>query len=304
MNWTTLENTPITIDLLVQGNSRGWYVEGGYAIHETCNAGFISKVNYPIVIGVEYEISYSLVYVNTGNVRARIGGVDGVARTTAGFYTEMITATSTDPLEFYSNANAKLSPVTIRQVTNVINPKDTSTIVWSEIDNKWSDWRLYNPDCGFSLFANLFMYKLGQAWVSSPDAPRNRFFGTQFNSIVQFTANAYNGVPKTFESISYEANRLLITTTDGITTSLGQVSELVGQDFLKTILDDGVTQVNVYDSEGIYSAGFMRDKNTDIINGDPLKGTFIVIELITTDTGVLKLRNVMVNSIQSKIGAR
>ena len=42
----------------------------------------------------------------------------------------------------------------------------------------------------------------------------------------------------------------------------------------------------------------------DIINGDELKGTYIIIELITTSTGALTLRNVQVNSVESRIGVR
>jgi hypothetical protein len=304
MGFTTLQNTPITIDLLLQGNSRGWSIDGDSAIHETCNSGDIELINYPITAGVQYQLSYTIDYINSGNLRAILGGTNGTLRTTAGFFTETITATDNTNLRFFSNANAKLSPITIKVITNVFNEKSTNTIAWSEKFNKWASFRGYSPDTGFSLFANLFMHLNGQAWISSVNATRNSFFGQQYKSILNFAAAAQEGVPKTFESISIDANRLMITTTDGIKTSLGQVSELIDIDFLKDTLDDGVNQVNIYDVEGIYSAGFMRDKNDDIVNGSVLKGTYITIELITTDTGVLKLSNVLVNSVNSKIGAR
>lgn len=304
MGFTTLQNTPITIDLLQQGNSRGWSIEGGSAIHETCNAGAIRLLNYPIMAGVQYQFSYTIDYINSGNLRAKLGNVNGVLRTTAGFFTETITAVNSDNLEFYSNANAKLSPITIQIITNTFTDKSTNTIAWSEKVNKWQSYRGYNPDYGFSMFTNLFMQLKGITWVSNAQAPRNSFFGVQYNSIFKFTANENQVQTKTFESINYDSNQLLITTTDGITTSLGQISELIEVDFLKTVLDDGITTINVYNNEGIYSAGFLRDKNIDINNGDVLKGTNIVVELVTTTDGALRLKNILVNSVQSPIGSR
>lgn len=304
MAYTTLQNTPITIDLTQQGNSRGWTIVGGNAVHETCNSGLIKLISYPIVAGVSYEFSYTVLSINSGSIISHLGGVTGLNTTTTGFKTETITAINNSPLDFFSNANCEISPVTIRITTSIFNPKAQNTIAWSEKDNKWSDWRGYIPDCGYSLFANMFTYKNGALYRHALDNTRNLFYGQQYPSILRFVANQGQGQPKTFESISYEANRLLVTTTSGITTSLGQLSELVDVDFLKTVLDDGVTQINVYNSEGIYSAGFMRDKNVDIVNGDVLKGTYITVELITVDTGILKLKNVYINSISSKIGSR
>lgn len=302
--YTTLQNTPITIDLTQQGNSTGWSISGTHAIHEVCNAGNLPLVNYPITVGLSYEVSYRIDSVNTGYVQLSLGGVTKPNRTVAGSYTENFTAVNTNPLNFFSNANADIELVNVRITTNVFNPKSTDVIAWSEENNKWASWRGYNPDFGISLFANMFTYKNGALYRHALSNTRNNFYGVQYPSIINFVANQAQGQPKTFESISYECNRLLITTTDGIKTSLGQVSELIDVDFLKTILDDGVTQINVYDEEGIYAAGFMRDKNIDINNGDVLKGTFILVELTTTDTGVLKLKNVFINSIPSKIGSR
>lgn len=304
MGFTTLQNTPITINLIDQGNSRGWSINGTDAIHENCNSGAIELLNYPITSGLEYQYSYQIKSINNGYVQPSIGGVQATARTTTGFFTETATAINTSNLQFFSNANATISLVNIQLVTNVFDNKSTNTIVWSELNNRWSDWRGYEPDIGFSLFANLFTHKGGRMYQHAITNGRNNFYGVQYQSILKFVGNSGQGQTKTFQSLSYEANRLLITTTDGITTSLGQLSELIQDDFLKDVLNDGANQVNIYSLEGIYSASFMRDKNIDIINGDVLKGTYITIELTTVSTGVLTLRNVLVNSIPSKIGSR
>lgn len=55
---TTLQNTPILLNLLTLGNSRGWYIDGEEAVHEVCNSGKIKLNSYPIVPGNTYEFSY------------------------------------------------------------------------------------------------------------------------------------------------------------------------------------------------------------------------------------------------------
>lgn len=304
MGYTTLQNTPIDIDLLIAGNSRGWSIDGSDAVHETCNSGEITLLSYPITPGISYQFSYLVKSIDSGYLQARLGGATAPNDTIAGYKTVTITATTNAPLSFFSNANCRISVFDIKIATDIFVLKSKETVAWSEQINKWTSFRSYNPDCGFSLFANLFTLKDGIAYVHQLGDTRNNFYGQQYKSIFQFTSNILLGQPKTFESISYEANQLMITTEDGITTSLGQVSELVDADFLKTVLDDGVTQVNVYDEEGIYSAGFWRDKSVDIINGDCLKGSWIVIELVTTSNGALNLQNILVNSVESKIGSR
>jgi len=301
--YTTLQNTPITINLLEQGNSRGWSIEGTDAVHETCNSGDLGLVTYPITAGLTYEVSYQVKNISGGYVVLSLGGATSVNRTGAGFYTDTLTATTNATAKFFSNANTRLSVFVPRIVTNVLNVKSQDTIVWSEKNNKWSDWRGYNPDCGYSLFTNLFTYNNGSLYRHSLLNTRNNFYGVQHPTIVDIPFNAGKTQPKTFEAISYESNMLMITTADGIKTSLGKISELIDVDFLKDTLDDGVTQIEIFDVEGIYSAGFMKSK-PDLINGSPLKGTWITIELIQVNVGVLKLSNVYVHSEHSAIGSR
>lgn len=304
MSYTTLENTAISIDLKVAGNSRGWIVDGTDAVHETCNAGEILLSTYPIVPGLQYQFSYQIKSINSGYVQPRLGGAVSANQTTTGYKTATITAVNANPLSFFSNANARISVFDIKLITEVNILKSEDTIAWDEVNNKWAGFRTYNPECGFSLFANMFTCKDGRWYVHQLSNVANNFYGEQYDSIFKFVSNVQEAQPKTFESLSYDANQLLITTVDGITTSLGQISELIDVDFLKTILDDGVDTVNIYDSEGIYSAGFMRDKNTDIVNGDVLKGTYIMVELKTIGNGQLRLHNVLVNSVNSPIGSR
>ncbi len=96
----------------------------------------------------------------------------------------------------------------------------------------------------------------------------------------------------------------MISTDNGITTSLGQISELSDYEFLKDLLNDGTSIVGVESKESIYAANFLRDANTDLLNGDVLRGNYIVIELTTVDNSVLNLFSINVMSKYSPVGAR
>lgn len=308
MGFTTKQNQPVEIDLLVQGNSRGWSVEDGEAIHEACNSGSIELTGKPIVAGDVWSFSYQIVSFSGGYVQLFLGDTAGTQRTAIGNYTETLTATGANPVFhlFAPATNAcRIRRSGIQQIKQSTELKKENTTAFSEKTNKWNPHYTYVPDTGFSLFTSLFLYKGGSLWRSDLNAtPRNNFFGQQYQSILQTVFNGNKGEPKTFQSLSYEGNRLMITSTDGIQTSLGQISELAEADFLKDTLDDGVTVVAIYAEEGIYSAGLLRDKTTDLLNGDALKGTYLIVELQTVETGVLRLKNIRLHSEPSKIGAR
>lgn len=303
---TTLENTPVIIDLTINGKTTGWTIDGDTAYHDGCNMGSIFLIGQPLTEGRTYEVSYFIPSLTSGTIRPFIGTTGGATQSSTGFKTDTILAAGADPkFRFYSTGQNSVQFFAIRDTLQSTGVKQNTTNVWSEKDNKWVYYYTINPDWGFSLFTNFFTYKLGHLWMHDPNlSTRNNFYGNQYKSIIQFTANANPGQTKTYESISYESNQLLITTTDGIKTSLGCISDLVEADFLKDTMVEGITQVDIYNVEGVYSASFMKDKNIDIINGPDLKGTYITIELQTITPGVLNLKNIYVHSEPSKIGAR
>lgn len=308
MGFETLENTPIILDLAKQAKSTGWIITDGYAKHESCNAGYISvKTNaFKLVPGESYTVTYQLSDITSGFVRLYLGDAMGASQTVNGNKTETLVATGTNPkIRFYSDGDLTLKLLNIKANNESVLTRQKNTKAFSEETNKWGQFMPFTSDYGFSFFKDLFTFKGGKLYKHDQSlSTRNNIYGVQYQTLVQIPFNANTGEPKTFEAISYEGNQLLITTVDGIKTSLGQISDLIAQDFLKTVLSDNVNQVNVYDTEGVYSASFMRDKNVDIVNGDPLKGTMITVELITVETGILKLKNVVVNSTVSKIGTR
>ena len=210
-------------------------------------------------------------------------------------------------LHIYSNANCTIQIFTIQLIQPITTLKQRNTVLFDERGDggRWTTFLTYNPDIAVSLFTNTYSFKNGNMYVHvNQNTLRNDFYGNTYETIIKFPSNINRGMPKTFESLAYESNQLLITTTDGITTSLGQVSELIDLDFLKDTLIDGATEIKIYDVEGIYSSSFLRNKTIDIINGDELKGVYIIVELTTNSANALILKNVQVNSTKSKIGVR
>ncbi len=303
---TTLKNTPVSIDFTELGTSTGWTLNGDSAVHEICNAGSIYWDGYPIVSGDSYIISYRIDYINSGVLRPNIGTTQGVVRTTPGEFTETILAAGSNPrFSFYSSANCQITVLNIKNTKTATGLKEQNTIAFSEKKNKWTDFRTFNPDFAMSLFTNFYSFKNGVLYIHRPNSPvRNNFYGNDYQTIVKVVFNDQEMQTKTYQSISIQSNQLMITTEDGIETSLGQVSELIADDFLQATLNDGVDLVEVYDNEGVYSARFMRDKNVDIINGDALKGNYITVELITVDNSILRLFSLSVHSEPSRIGVR
>ncbi len=308
MGFTTLQNTPVEIDLLIQGNSVGWSIDNGDAVHEACNAGSIYLTGGTIAIGETWQFSYTIVSISGSYVQAFMGTTAGAQRTSALFYTETLVVAGNNPQFYFYAPSATVCRVrlfNIQKVSQSVSLKQNNTIVWSEKNNKWSSFHTYNSDCGFSLFTNLYTYKAGSMWAHKASLPtRNNLYGVQYETILQLTSSSVEN--KTFQSISYEGNTLMITTSDGIETSLGQISELAALDYLKDVLTEGVDTLNIYSYEGVFATSFLRDKNSPdgLINGDVLKGSYITVELITVDAGVLKLKNVNVHSSASRIGSR
>lgn len=299
-----IQNTPVTLNLSELGLSTGWTFKGNTAVHESCNAGDLVLQFVTAVVGHSYLITYNVDFISGGNVRVHIGSVSGKTVTSTGFVTDTIIAASADQIALFSNANCGVSNFSVKD-TFVPPVAEKTTVAWSEENNKWASKRDYRPEGGFSLFNDLYFAKDGQLWKHDKTlVPRNKFFGVQYNSSIKFVANKERGLSKTFSSLTYEANQLLVTTKDGITTSLGQVSELSQDDFIRDILDDGVNRIVIYEDEGVYSSEFLRDKNTDINEGGVLKGTYATIELVNVTPGKLRLKNVVVNSSVSYTGSR
>jgi hypothetical protein len=312
--FTAVENTPISVNLTQQAISTGWSIDpvSNIATHETCNSGNIRLVSYNIVSGQTYQVSYSILSISAGFIQLNAGISVGVSRTTAGSYVETITATGVNPtLYFYSNANCQIIAFNIQNTVVDTSNYQQNTIVYSVKTerggtNKWGEFRTIAPDYGFSLGIDMFTVYKGALYVhQNGSASRNNFYGIQYQSIIKFVETNSTVTVQDFETFNYQANMLLVTTINGVTTSLGQVSSLIDTDFIKqSLTSNGVTVID-YQKDSIYSASFLNDENDDIVNGEQLRGNYIIIEIITVDgSKPLVLFSVEVKSRYVPLGAR
>lgn len=295
-NITTLQNTPIEINLLNLVNDNGWSFSGGKAIHESCNEGSITY-DLAFEANTDYEVSVLVESISGGILRIDFGDYSSSDITVAGLVDLTVNSTTANPkISIYSNTNTVIKVLSIRKlpVDTDFDTTKTDTIVYSLDNAKWTRYENYYPDYGFSLFNKQLTFKGGKMYDHSDTNNRAKFYGVSYPCKINIPFQGAN--TRTFQSISIKSDKLLITTENGITTNLGQVSDLVAQDFNKFTLDDGVTVVEVYDKEGNFTANFLRDANTDIINGDRLKGNWITVELTTTDDNDFRLFKVVVKS--------
>jgi hypothetical protein len=309
MSYTAIENTPIVVDLVQATKDTGWSISGDVAIHTSCNTGNIQLRGFAIEAGHTYQISYQVISISSGFVQMHAGTATGVSRTTAGSYLETITATGANPiLYFTSNANCQIKAFNIRDTFVDTSNTQQNTIAYSPVISKWTSFYTMAPDYGFSMFIRTLVFQYGILYSQQNGSTnRNYLLGTQYQSLFKLIEAKEPAMIKSYNSLVLQANELLVTTAAGITTSLGQVSELSDLDFLKSTLTNGATSVRVYAQEGVYSASMLNDINSygGLINGTPLKGNFIIIELTTIDGSVpMALYTVAVNTSISKIGAR
>jgi len=278
MGYTALQGQPIFVNLLQAAADTGWTVNGSIATHSTCNSGSISLLNYNVIPGQKYTVTFQVLSISSGYLQLVIGSVGGAQVTTSGFYTQQITA-STTGVSFFSNANCQVELFNIQVVPPKVSTYQQNTIAFSEITDKWGSWYTFVPDIGRSLFENTYLFNQGimYAALNGSDS-RCNFFGQQFPSTIKFTTNQQPTISKTYLSVNYQANELLVTSPSGINTANGQVSELIPTDFVQQTYSNGAQTFQV---EGIYKASFMRDMQVDIVNGDILQGRWATVELTT-----------------------
>lgn len=304
--FSALENSPILVNLVTQANDTGWSLPDGINALHSCNPGNLILTPYPVIGGNTYQVSYIVNSISGGNVQIQSPGANGVARTTPALYVESITPTSNGFISFYSNATCSITAFNIVPVSTAPG----TTIVFSPFtapNGKWSDFRSYYPDFGWSLYTRTIVGYQGQlySFENGGGANTNNFFGTQYQSSIKFVEAKNPDIIKDFEALNYQANMLLVSTPDGIQSSLGQISTLIDTDFIKQNLVDGPLQVILYQKDQVYSASFLNDENEDIVNGSQLRGNFLIVELITFDGSTpLTLFSVAVRSKYVPIGAR
>jgi hypothetical protein len=144
------------------------------------------------------------------------------------------------------------------------------TLVFNESTNTFDSFLSAKPEMMANLGNLLIMFKGGELYTHDATT-YNNFFGVQYDSTITPVFNNGSVMKKTFISLWEISNQ--VWSAPEITTSLNtygntkQSSALIAQRFRQL--------------EGQWSAAFRRDSNSPggIINGDSLKGSFIIIKL-------------------------
>ena len=89
-----------------------------------------------------------------------------------------------------------------------VNPSpSTATLVFDERVLGWTSFFNYIPDQILSLQSNYYSFKDGGLWKHyDTTADRNNFYGTQYNSSIQFVFNPEVSLSKVFKTVNYEGS--------------------------------------------------------------------------------------------------
>lgn len=154
----------------------------------------------------------------------------------------------------------------------------------------------YDPEKMVCLDNLLVVFKNGASWTHN-GAVMNNFFGVQYDSYIDVVFNDNMIAKKTIEAV-FETGNVLWDCPE-ITTSLisfgttPQQSVLIDEDF--SLL------------EGEYNAAFLRDQNSigGIIDGDTLKGTYVIIRFrAKSPTDFVFLNSASVRFIDSALNEK
>ncbi len=168
------------------------------------------------------------------------------------------------------------------------------TIAYSKRKQGWESRYPFKPEYFGGARNNVMVCFLGgHVWRQEANPIYNNFFGVQYTSKLKAVARQFPSDMKNFQYISLESSHALNTTSGGIITLEGQVSELDKTDFELI--------------ENVFRAGFLKDINTPnvvapalpIFSGDDLRSSLLTVELENTETGYSTLHAVNVYSIIS-----
>jgi hypothetical protein len=175
----------------------------------------------------------------------------------------------------------------------------SETVAFSEIINRWTSFYSFTPEHANHIFNKYMAFNDGVMWEHNSSEDYNNFYGTPYKSIVQLTYNGSPALVKSFIGLMEQSNTVWYAEPNvvslketAITTSLGQTSNLIKDDFTE--------------KEGIWFASLMRDVESPggINDGDDLKGNFIKFRLVNDPDERASLLSVDLRYIPSYQGIK
>lgn len=276
-----IQNNSIRINFLDYVNYRGWEVESStVAKHYYGNEGYLI-FDTQVIPDWEYEVSFNISGITDGTLKVYLGDAESNTITTDGYHQITLFPTEQGSVRVWSDADLTLSNFEI--IGKLTQDADRSTleetIAFNSTKYRWVSFRSYIPESGSDIYTDMITFKDGDLWLHTKDATPNNFYGEQYSSHVKFAVSSI-GV-KTYQSIAVHSNKVLGTSENGVTTELGDVSDLINYDFTT--------------KEGIHYANLLRDKLTN----NSLQGRYIVVDLTDEETKGTKMQifKVVVKSV-------
>lgn len=163
----------------------------------------------------------------------------------------------------------------------------SQTLAFDEKNNVFSGYFDYLPENMCATNQDFLSFRNGRAWLHEANALYNNFYGVQYDSEVWIVANIDPSTEKVFLALSQEASNVFDVE---FTNNKSQLSNLVASDFVN--------------NEGIFYAAMLNDintpnKNNPLLNGDSMRDVLLVVKLTNSDTGLVGLYAVNVNSVAS-----
>ena len=165
------------------------------------------------------------------------------------------------------------------------------TIAFSEQINRWTSFYSFVPDVGSYIFNQYITYRNGQLYTQNTNTTYNTFYGSSYSSSIVIVFNGSPTLIKTFLGVIEQSNSAWVPSS--MVTSNLQSSSLLLSDF--------------YEKEKVFFASFLKETTvTDPygIEGDDLKGNWIILALANGDTSKAVLFSIDLRYIPSYQGVK
>jgi len=192
--------------------------------------------------------------------------------------------------------------VTFMQISDSVLsvPTTTTTSSSTTTSSTTTTAEAYNSGLIFGHGSLRFVSFIGEdVYIHNSNSTRNNFWGTQRNSILDFVANEYPNVKKTFETIAVHSNK----PWDCVYVSVD------ADDTYENGMQSKVPESRFKLREGIYCSDYLRNMKThsssantlDLVRGENLRGYFAEHRIINDDTSEVTLFKIDVKGNISRI---
>lgn len=296
---TTIVNRATIINIPADFSDGGWEISNSYAIHRSCNAGYVKLLGSLIEVGKTYHVEYKVFDYISGGVKIMFGTTSGTTFNSAGLKDEDIVVADNTDIKFYSDGNLSIEYLSVYEVVDMVD--NGITLVYSEDVKRFVTYLSWRPEMMLRFIDTFFSFSGGTLWEHHTNEIRCNFYGVQYKARVTFYVNINPDAVKLFYSIRIESDHVWAAPTLDDIVILPTKGK---SDGMKSRLKKG----NFHLLQGEFFADFLRNMldprfNTQLsalFNGAELRGKIMEITLENEDTEQVVLTKVDVTTAPSK----